>query len=70
MKTMCLHPCYVEHLNYNIPKLGRIHSMINLLCDNAFQIRKDEFNSFGLGAIGYDLFFFQDRIFGMNLNLS
>ena len=62
MTTKCLHPCFVEHLNFNIPKSGRIHSMINSLSDNTFQIRKDEFNSFGLGAIGYDLFFFQDRI--------
>ena len=60
--TKCFHPCFVEHLNFNIPKSGRIHSMINSLSDNTFQIRKDEFNSFGLGAIGYDLFFFQDRI--------
>ena len=36
--------------------------MINSLSDNTFQIRKDEFNSFGLGAIGYDVFFFQDQI--------
>jgi hypothetical protein len=56
------HPCYVEHMNFNIPKTARIHSMINSLCDNPFRISKDEFNSFGLAAIGYDLFFFQDRI--------
>ena len=62
MKTKCFHPCFVEHLNYNIPKSGRIHSMINSLCDNVFQIQIDEFNSFGLAAIGYDLYFFQDRI--------
>jgi hypothetical protein len=52
MRTQSCHPCYIGHMNFNIPKMARIHSMINLLCDNAFK----------LAAIGYDLFFFQDCI--------
>jgi hypothetical protein len=60
-RTKTYHPCYVEHLNFNVPKTARIHSILNSLCDNAFRINIDDFNSFGLAAIGYDLFFFQDR---------
>jgi hypothetical protein len=62
MRTGFYHPCYVEHMNFNIPKTARIHLMINSLCDNPFMIAKEEFNSFGLAAIAYDLFFFQDWI--------
>ena len=62
IRTKSFHPCFVEHLNFNIPKSARIHSMINSLCDNAFKIAKDNFNTFGLAAMGYDLFFFQDQI--------
>lgn len=39
---------------------------MNFLCDNVFHIQKEEFNSFGLGGIGYDLFFFQDWILDEN----
>eukprot|EP00804_Cyclotella_cryptica_P021573 CCRYP_005884-RA/>CCRYP_005884-RA protein AED:0.05 eAED:0.05 QI:1003/1/0.8/1/0.75/0.4/5/0/1380 len=62
MSTKEYHPCYIDKLNFNIPNTARINSLMNSLCDNVFKIDKEHFNQFGLGAMGYDLFFFQDRI--------
>lgn len=62
MKTKKYHPCYIEKLNYNIPDSARINSLMNSLCDNIFQIGEKHWNPFGLGSMGYDLFFFEDKI--------